>query len=1166
MNDPSTEPLDDRLSQLVGLVVAERYRLEALVGAGGMGAVYRARHLEAGFEVALKLIRPGLGRPVIQSRFLREARVTSRLRHPHVVTVVDFGRWKQHDSLYLAMEFVEGVSLNRLIDSQVLSIPMRLGLIDQALDALAHVHARGIVHRDVKPDNILVSRLDDGALSVKLTDFGIAACVDDTSEHLTRAGEALGTPAYMAPEVAAGAERGAGATSDLYAIGTLLYRILSGRLPFEGPGLGVMIAKASSDAPPLALRPEAADVGQPLVECVMRLLAKDPNQRPPMAADVRRALAPFIEVAVHPAEAWASLGGSLGPPDAHAVTRARAAAATVAGSKSAGAVLQLIGRQSELSVLGRLVDEVETGQQGRVALVMGEPGLGKSQMATTVLAELAEEGRFRVLRAVFRQGDPGSGGLRAAVEQELGTIGRSESFVRDAIGRFLTRHDDFDEREVDELCAYLRPPTETPTEAQTEAAQGRNFALVVRVLRRLARDRPVALGLDDLLAGGASAAAFLEYVLFEADYEPFPLFVLATSRPPAGDDVVAAMLGRSDRFEGAARVTIRVQALPIEVLADGLAEIQGLDPVAARRVAERSGGHPLFALHLARSAAGLTTTPATAPTPSEDSERGLPAPLQAIIDAELRRSLEASEEPERLREVVLQIAVLGDPVDVDLLESFVEAGGHSTDTLDDDLDALLDLRILTEYELGDAEFVSFTQRLTRDAVLAGLNRRRLRRYHRRAADVFIQQAISRDARRTMAGSIGDHLAAAGGGEEAVDWWLQAFSWEMCRGETLRAARWGLSAVALLEPSDPRWAETRRRLGRQLLDAGDLETAEDVLTPVVAGLDPNAAALAGDVLSDLYENRGDSKKWSRLLDELGAREQQMGPAARRALNRARAIFFNTMGRVHEGWVAAEASLVDAETPEELARGYQRLAFLAIAMGQGAVGLTAAEAAVTAAGEDEGLRIRALRARGSLRGWSGDQAGALRDHREVYETGRRSGRASRVPVALSDLAQTYYSLGDHHEALRYAEEAARTSIAMGLRTNELFASYVRIAVLVELGRVDEAEALLDRGVSMAREMGFPLLLVAESAFKALILAVRGDSQAAIEAVGAFGRPAVLPPLPAVAVILEGILDHVEWNQVSAEKRQLRHPMATRAVEIWEAIGNLARADRVRAFLDP
>jgi|GEM_PF-1963249 len=1164
---PSKHELDARLQKLIGQVVAERYRLEALIGAGGMGAVYRARHLDGGFEVALKLIRPGLGRPVIRSRFLREARVTSKLRHPHVVTVVDFGRWRERDdSLYLAMEFVEGVPLDGLLDLSTLPIRMRLGLIDQALEALAHVHARSVVHRDVKPDNILISRADDGALTVKLTDFGIAASLDD-SEKLTQAGEALGTPAYMAPEVAAGVERGDGSTNDLYAVGTLMYRILSGRLPFEGSGLSVMVAKASREAPPLELRREAEGIGQELVDCVMQLLRRDPSDRPPMAADVRRVLAPFIDKPMLDKDSWCSLGGSL-EVGAMGTATAAAAAATMAGSEAAVDRLQLLGRDEEMATLRQLVDDVETERCGRVALVLGEPGLGKSEMASSVLAELQEEGRFRVLHAVFREGDPGTGGLRAAVEQQLGTIGRSATAVREAVTRFLKRYGDYDERELDELCDYLRPVATTPANQSallSQSQQGRNFALVVRLLRRLARERPVAMGLDDLLAGGASAAAFLEYLLFEADYEPFPILVVATSRPPGGDPAVAAMLARSDRFEGRSRKTLRVHPLPVEVLADGLVEIEGLPPVAARRVAERASGHPLFALHLARSGAGLTTTttPAATNTPVDDDDHALPAPLQAIIDQGLRRRLESAREPLRLRELLLQVAVMGDPVDVDLLEAFVEAGGHSTDTFDDDLDALLDLGVLTEHSEGQTEFVSFSQRLTRDALLAGLNRRRQRRYHRRAADVFIQHAISRDARRKMAGAIGDHLAASGGPEEAVDWWLQAFGWEMCRGETLRGARWGLRAVSQLDPSDPRWADTRRRLGRQLLDAGDLATAEEVLRPVVDGIDADAAALAGDVLSDLYENQGDSQAWSKLLADLEAREGDMGPAAQRALNRARAIYLNTMGQYEAGWEAARACLEGAETPEEIARGNQRLAFLAITTGQGELGIGAAERAVEAAGTDEALLVRALRARGSLNNWSGRYEQAMADHQRTYELGRRSGRASRVPVALSDLATTHYSHGHLQEALRYSEDATRASLAMGLRTTELFASYMRIASLLELGRADEAEEVLDAAIKLSKEMGFPLLLMGESAFRALLLATRGKHREALAKLGAFGMPDKLPPFPPIALILQAIEKLVDWSAASDDQAALRPAMLQKAAEIWDRMTYTERAEKLRAM---
>lgn len=1167
---------NESMEALVGQVVADKYRLEALVGSGGMGAVYLARHLDADFAVALKVIRPGLGRPILRSRFLREARVTSKLRHPHVVTVVDFGRWPERDdALYLAMEFVEGVSLGSLLDTPELPIGGRLALIDQALDALAHVHARGVVHRDIKPDNILVGRTDGGELIVKLTDFGIAASLDESAQNLTQDGEALGTPSYMAPEVASG--HGHVVQSDLYAIGTLLYRVLAGRLPFEGSGLGVMVAKASSAAPVLKLRSEAAAVGEAVVACVMALLDRDPSARPPMAADVRHVLKPLLEAAVLSEAVWAAKGGrsSATGPEHSAVFAAdtQVAGAPVQPRKQPSAWrvdrLQLIGRENQLEQLGVLVDSVQTERVGRVAVLMGEPGLGKSEMASKVLADLEELGRFRTLHAQFRHGDAGSGGLRGALEQILGTVGRSFAGVREVVRSFLQHHGDDDEREVEELSNYLRPSTVSPAGAPAAGGgqQGRNFALVVRVLRRLAQDRPVALGLDDLVAGGPAAAAFVEHLLFEADYEPFPVFVLATTRPLGADPSVASMLARSDRFEGRSRFTLTLTPLPIEVLADGLVEHEGLTPVTARRVAERATGHPLFAQHLARSGGGGTTTvPARAAvgdTPAENSDHVLPAPLQALIDASVGRQLSATEDPGRLRELLLQVAVLGDPVDVDLLEAFVEAGGGDTDRFDDDLDALLDVGLLVDASVGDNDVVSFAQRLGRDALMAGLNSRRLRRYHKRAADVSIQRSLDPHVGSAMAGSIGDHLAAAGSSEEAADWWLRALEYEMGRGETLRGARWGLRAVASLPNTDPRWAATSRRLGRQLLDAGDFSAAESVLRPVVDGPDADAAGLAGDVLSDLYENTGATQEWKTLIAALSARFDEMNDRAKRAVHRAKAIYLNTMGKHAAALEEANASLVGAVCTEELTRGNQRLALVAMTTGEGVCGLGAAELAVAFAGDDEGLLIRAMRARGVLRSWCGRPDG-MEDHQAVHDLGRRTGRLARVPVALADMSQAALVLGRFQDALVYAEKAERAGQAMGLRTTELFVSYIRISALLELERLDEAEQALEASLQMARRLGSPMLLMGESGFRAWLMAKRGDGTGALDELKAYGRPESLPNFPAVALLLEGVLRAVDLSQLKPHHRPLLEGMLRRCVEIWAASGNTERRDLASQIL--
>ncbi len=236
-------PVPDALEDLVGAEIDGAWRLAEILGQGGMGAVFRAERIETGHRVALKLLHPHSADDNARARFLREARLAARINHPHVVRVLDFGRWgPERERCYLTMEMLDCVSMAWLLDAE-LPTAMLCGLAWQALGALAHVHARDVLHRDIKPENLLVTREPDGKLVLKIADFGIAAAMTpDSATRLTADNVVLGTPSYMAPEQALG-QTLAGPGIDLYPVGVLLYRMLCGRLPFSGQAMAMMLAK-----------------------------------------------------------------------------------------------------------------------------------------------------------------------------------------------------------------------------------------------------------------------------------------------------------------------------------------------------------------------------------------------------------------------------------------------------------------------------------------------------------------------------------------------------------------------------------------------------------------------------------------------------------------------------------------------------------------------------------------------------------------------------------------------------------------------------------------------------------------------------------------------------------------------------------------------------------
>jgi eukaryotic-like serine/threonine-protein kinase len=264
--------------------VAEgRYRLERPLGHGGMATVYLGRDSELDRPVAVKVLAEHLaGDDAFRARFLREARLAARLSHPNVVSVYDAGE-EADGRPYIVMEHVEGGTLAELLrDRGRLPADEAVALALQACRGLDHAHAAGLVHRDVKPQNLLLR--SDGTL--KVADFGIARAAETTA--LTQAGTILGSAAYLSPEQALGEE--VTPAVDVYSLGAVLYELLTGRPPYQFDSLAELGAKQASGSitPASELAPE---VPQPVEDAVMRSLARNPAYRP-SAAELTRELAP----------------------------------------------------------------------------------------------------------------------------------------------------------------------------------------------------------------------------------------------------------------------------------------------------------------------------------------------------------------------------------------------------------------------------------------------------------------------------------------------------------------------------------------------------------------------------------------------------------------------------------------------------------------------------------------------------------------------------------------------------------------------------------------------------------------------------------------------------------------------------------------------------------
>jgi serine/threonine protein kinase len=297
--DPTAVPADAEIRAVAERALAANYELDSELGRGGMGIVYRAKDRRLKRLVAIKLLPPELAfRSEIKTRFLREAETAAQLSHPNIVPIYSVD---ERDGLvYFVMALVEGPTLaKKMYEDGQLPVDQVRRVLREVADALAYAHGRGVIHRDIKPDNILLDKESGRAM---VTDFGIARAIQEGADsRLTATGVAIGTPAYMSPEQAAG-DREIDGRTDLYALGVVAYQMLAGRLPFQAASTASMLMKHITERP--------TPVGHLRIDCptdlaasVMSLLEKEPENRVPNAAALARALSGDASAIPVPTEA-----------------------------------------------------------------------------------------------------------------------------------------------------------------------------------------------------------------------------------------------------------------------------------------------------------------------------------------------------------------------------------------------------------------------------------------------------------------------------------------------------------------------------------------------------------------------------------------------------------------------------------------------------------------------------------------------------------------------------------------------------------------------------------------------------------------------------------------------------------------------------------------------
>jgi len=294
-NDGSTLRAQNSAGDLVGETIADRYYVLKKLGEGGMGQVYLAEHVRMGRKSAVKVMNPGMVNDADAiSRFNREASNASRINHPNVAAIYDFGETKD-GLIYLAMEYVEGDALTKIVEQQgALPAARAADITKQAADALNVAHDMGIVHRDLKPDNIMIARNRDSSDCVKVVDFGIAKAGNAENQKVTRTGLVVGTPEYMSPEQLAGDKLDG--RSDIYSLALVAFNMLTGRLPFPSETVQESMIMRLTDRPRTLAEMKGDVPWPPELQAVMdRALARDSGSRYQSAAEFGRDMVRAVE-------------------------------------------------------------------------------------------------------------------------------------------------------------------------------------------------------------------------------------------------------------------------------------------------------------------------------------------------------------------------------------------------------------------------------------------------------------------------------------------------------------------------------------------------------------------------------------------------------------------------------------------------------------------------------------------------------------------------------------------------------------------------------------------------------------------------------------------------------------------------------------------------------
>lgn len=716
------------------------YTVEHLLGVGGTACVYAATTRE-GQRVALKVLRDDRAdEPESRRRFLQEARVGAGLHHPHIVRFVDFGSRK--NQLFLAMELVEGTSLWSWVEDAP-SAEDLMNAFSQTLDALAHAHARGVIHRDLKPDNILLEPGEGGRPRVRLVDFGVAHHDDDPAQ---REEMIVGTPEYMSPEQCLGSST-VSAASDLYSVGVMLYELISGRLPFQGANTAAtLLAHLRDPVPPLV--PRARYELDPTLEAVVRrLLAREPASRFLSAAEARKAL-----------HAGRLFDHHAGKSPTHAQL-SRIVHRHEPPPVTAGLFLvsdpPFVDTRGELHDLQHRTQQHLSDEQGPLlVLLSGAPGSGRARLLHELGARIEEGGFAQIWRADLRAHARAIDAMRVMAQTHYPLPLMHPDDREERLDAQL-QSDGFETGAALELARRFL----SRTEALDTVSETPLWHTLHRLLEAAGHRQRVAILLENI---DHNDGELLEALgdLFAESSSPSPVLLSAhrsdalTLRPNFAERV-RALGARHPELKVDERALSRLNVREMQRF---LQRAVAISPSAATMLADRADGNPKFAMQTLRSILSRFGKEALEdPVLLDRALAEVPAEIGELLLERMEGAWSDGEIPDETMRALEALAFLGMQIPRRHAIALLQADGVRTPSTA--LDELLAIPTLGTIIHAKGDTLAFEDRLTRQALLLRAERQgRAEHLHRLCADIKLRD--KRDDSASIA-EIAEHCVAAG---------------------------------------------------------------------------------------------------------------------------------------------------------------------------------------------------------------------------------------------------------------------------------------------------------------------------------------------------------------------------------------------------------------------